>query len=101
MKYDWDKNKAKANIESHNVSFEEAVLVFTDEWAIEEFDDSHSDKNENRFTIIGLSETRLLRVTYTVEMDQENEEIIRIISAREAKGLDEKDYERNRNEFDW
>lgn len=97
MKYDWDKNKAKANIESHDISFEEAVLVFTDEWAIEEFDDSHSDLEEKRFTIISLAETRLLRVTYTIE----NAEIIRIISAREAKSLDKKDYERNRNEFDW
>ncbi|MGI8669404.1 MAG: BrnT family toxin [Aridibacter sp.] len=97
MKYDWDKNKAEANIKSHNVSFEEAVLVFTDGWAIQEYDDAHSDIAEKRFTIIGLAETRLLRVTYTVE----NDEIIRIISAGEAEGVEIKDYEYSRNKFDW
>lgn len=97
MKYDWDKNKAEANIELHSVSFEDSILVFTDEWAIEEYDDAHSSSEETRFTIIGLAKIRLLRVTYKVE----NGEIIRIISAREAEGLDIKDYEYNRNKFDW
>ncbi len=101
MKYDWDKNKAKTNIESHAVAFEEAVLVFTDEWAIEKYDKTHSDIEEERFTIIGLAKLRLLRVTYTVEIDDGNNEIIKIISAREAKGFDKKDYEYNRNKFDW
>lgn len=51
MKYDWDKNKAKRNIESHDVSLEEAVLVFTDDWAIKKYDEAHSDIEEKRFTI--------------------------------------------------
>lgn len=101
MKYDWDKNKAETNIESHDVSFEEAVLVFTDDWAIEKYDDAHSDIEEKRFTVIGLAKLRLLRVTYTVEKDDDDNEVIKIISAREAKGLDKKDYEYNRNKFDW
>ncbi len=101
MKYDWDKNKAKANIESHNVSFENAVLVFTDEWAIQEYDRTHSDFGEKRFTIIGLAGIKLLRVPYTVEKDNENSDMIRIISAREAEGFEIKDYEYNRNKFDW
>lgn len=101
MKYGWDKNKAKTNIKSHNVSFEEAILVFTDEWAIEKYDDIHSDVKEKRFTVIGLAKTRLLRVTYAVEKDENDGEIIKIISARQAKGLDRKDYEYSRNKFDW
>ena len=101
MKYDWDINKAEENIKSHDVSFEKAVLVFTDEWAIEEYDDEHSDFREKRFTVIGLAETRLLRVTYTVELNDKDEEIIKIISARDAEGFDKKDYEYNRNKFDW
>lgn len=101
MKFDWDNNKAKTNAELHQVTFEEATLVFNDEWAIEEYDDAHSDADEKRFTIIGLAEMKLLRVTYTVIVDEENGEIIRLISAREAEGLDKKGYEYNRNEFDW
>lgn len=98
MKFDWDFEKAKIHLQLHNVSFEEATFVFSDVWAIQEYDDAHSDLTEIRFTIIGLSQTRLLRVTYTVNSDSNNAEIIRIISAREAKGLDKIDYEQNFNE---
>jgi uncharacterized protein len=101
MKFDWDKNKAETNLAEHKVSFEEATLVFSDEWAIQEYDDSHSDAEEKRFTIIGLARDRILRVTYTIEFEEGNEEKIRLISAREAVGLDRKDYETNRNEYDW
>jgi uncharacterized DUF497 family protein len=100
MKFDWDANKAEINLAEHQVSFEEAARVFRDVWSIQEYDDSHSNVGERRFTIIGLSEMRLLRVTYTVEIDEESDEIVRIISAREANGLDKKDYERTRNRFD-
>ncbi len=30
MEYDWDKNKALANLSKHGVSFEEAKTVFDD-----------------------------------------------------------------------
>lgn len=98
MKFDWDIEKAKTNLQTHNVSFEEATFVFSDIRAIQEFDDAHSDLGEKRFTVIGLSQSRLLRVTYTVRTDSSNAEVIRLISAREAKGLDKIDYERNFNE---
>jgi len=99
MIFDWDENKAKINLEIHQVSFDEARLVFDDIWLIEEFDDAHSSIEEKRFTVVGLSETRLLSVTFTVRHDAKNNEIIRLISAREANGLDKKDYERSRNKF--
>jgi uncharacterized protein len=98
MKFDWDIEKAKTNLQLYDVSFEEATFAFSDIWAIQEFDDAHSDLEEKRFTVIGLSQSRLLRVTYTVTAELDNAEIIRLISAREAKGLDKIDYERNFNE---
>jgi uncharacterized DUF497 family protein len=97
MKFDWDANKAEINLAEHRVSFEEAMAVFEDVWSIQEYDASHSNFDEQRFTIIGLSELRLLRVTYAVEIDEESNEIVRIISAREVNGIDKKDYERTRN----
>lgn len=99
MKFDWDEAKAETNLKSHGVSFEEASFAFLDEWAIEEFDKKHSE-NEKRFTIIGLAEIRLLRVTYTIRIDNIGDEVIRIISAREAKGFEKEDYEQSRNQFD-
>ncbi len=100
MKFDWDDEKAELNLKNHGVSFDEASEVFFDDWAIEEFDTKHSDFNEQRLTIIGLSKNRLLRVTYTVRLNESNVEIVRIISARIAKGYQKQDYEQSRNEFD-
>lgn len=97
MDFEWDERKAKENIEKHNgVTFGEATLAFYDKWAIEEFDDAHSDLNEKRFILIGLATNHLLRVTYTI---RENE-AIRIISAEKARPFEERAYTKNRNEYD-
>jgi uncharacterized DUF497 family protein len=97
MDFEWDERKAKENIERHDgISFKEATLAFYDKWAIEEYDDAHSDLEEKRFTLIGLAANRLLRVTYTI---RENESI-RIISSEKARPFEERAYIKNRNEYD-
>ena len=102
MIFDWDDNKSAENITNHNgITFKDAALAFFDEWAVDEFDDAHSTAEDSRFTLIGLSGTRLLRVTYTVWQDETNQEVIRIISARDAKGYEKREYERARNELDF
>ncbi|HMS43916.1 MAG TPA: BrnT family toxin [Pyrinomonadaceae bacterium] len=78
MEFEWDKEKAKANFKKHGVNFEEAALAFYDENAVELFDELNSDA-EIRFQIVGISNIRLLFVSYT-----ERDEKIRIISARTA-----------------
>ncbi|MBA2735182.1 MAG: BrnT family toxin [Pyrinomonadaceae bacterium] len=95
MDFEWDIKKARENIKKHDgITFEEASLAFLDEWAIEEFDDAHSDFLETRFVLIGLAGERLLRVTYTAR------EKIRIISAEKARSFEERAYNKNRNEYD-
>jgi hypothetical protein len=102
MEFEWDENKNAENIKNHdNISFEEAVSAFYDEWALDVFDESHTDFEEQRFTIIGLASYRLLRVTYTIRQSENNQEIIRIISARKARGYEKKDYEETRNKLDF
>jgi len=92
MEFEWDENKNAENIKKHDgITFEEAVSAFFDEWALDVFDDSHSDSDEQRFTIIGLAANRLLRVTCTTRKNENDEEIIRIISARKAKGFEKND----------
>lgn len=99
MQFDWDERKNQANIKDHeSVSFEDATKVFNDIWAIDEDDADHSTAVEKRFTIIGLAETEILRVTYAVISDEP--EVIRIISALKAKGKDKRIYEQARNELD-
>lgn len=93
MKFDWNSDKAKENEKKHEgVSFEEAVQIFYDENAVEDYDDEHSDAKEIRYFRIGNSSKRLLRVSFTVLTDETDDEIIRIISARKGKTKEEKIY---------
>jgi uncharacterized protein len=101
MRFNWNPEKAKLNEVNHEgITFEQAILAFYDKWSIEEFDDEHSDISEDRFTIVGLANNDLLRVTFTIREDKDGKEIIRIISARKAKGKEKQDYEEARNELD-
>ena len=54
IKFEWDDNKNKTNIEKHGISFEEAVTVFEDDEALIIVDDAHSQK-EDRFVLIEFS----------------------------------------------
>ncbi len=81
IQFEWDQSKATANLKKHGVSFEEAQSVFYDEFAIQFCDDEHS-KEEERFLLLGMSDTaRLLLVCHC---EHEAGDLIRIISARKA-----------------
>lgn len=88
MEFEWDKNKAEANLLKHEISFDEAKTVFNDPLYIDFYDPDHSDK-EDRYIIIGESQrSRLLIVSYT-----EREHKTRLISAREATRREREYYE--------
>ncbi len=76
--FEWDEDKAAANIRKHGISFETAGRVFQDDSLIEIFDSLHSD-DENRMLAIGLVD-EILSVVYT----ERHEQTIRLISARKA-----------------
>ena len=91
LRFEWDPYKAKANIKSHDVSFEEAKTVFYDENAIEFYDREHSSK-EDRYIMIGLSsKISLLLVSYSV-YEEKDEDIIRIISSRKPTKKEQRTY---------
>jgi uncharacterized DUF497 family protein len=85
----WDENKNRKNIASHNISFEEAKTVFYDPNARVVYDPEHSD-DEARFIILGLS--RSLNLLVVCHCYREDENIIRIISARKATLKERKQY---------
>ncbi|MCF7822787.1 MAG: BrnT family toxin [Candidatus Marinimicrobia bacterium] len=92
IKFTWDKIKAKSNHRKHGVSFEEATTVFYDDFALEFYDQSHSQLEEDRFLMLGMSgKTRLLIVCHCFK---EDDSTIRIISAREATKDEAKFYKR-------
>ena len=87
--FEWDENKNKTNIIKHKVSFEEAKTVFYDDNAIL-FDDPDHSIEEERFLILGISQTEKLCIVSHCYCDNEN--IIRIISARKATKNETKVY---------
>ena len=88
MRFEWDEDKAQVNISNHGVDFFEAVTVFGDPLSVIYEDDEHSVA-ERRFLNIGMSAAnRILIISYT-----ERDDIIRIISAREATPKEIRAYE--------
>jgi uncharacterized DUF497 family protein len=91
--FEWDADKAAANAQKHDVTFEEAVTVFADPLA-RVFDDPDHSETEARELLIGWSNrNRVLIVSFT-----EREATIRIISARPATKRERHDYEENTKE---
>lgn len=89
MQFEWDTKKAATNLKKHGISFEEAKSVFYDEFAVQFYDNGHSD-DEDRFLMLGLScESKILLVCHC---ERDTGETIRIISARKATKNERKLY---------
>ncbi len=89
LSFEWDDKKSLSNQKKHHVSFEEAQTVFVDENALLIADPDHSDE-EDRFILLGLSAK--LRALVVCHCYRQENEIIRIISARKATGREQKSY---------
>ncbi len=89
MRFAWDDAKAEENRRKHGVSFEEALTVFADENGRLKHDPDHSQE-EDRFILLGFSAK--LRVLIVCHAYRENDEVIRIISARKATPNERKQY---------
>jgi hypothetical protein len=92
MRFEWDEQKATANLAKHGVAFEEAATVFGDPLS-DTFDDPDHSIEEQRFLIIGTSDRgRMLIVAHA-----DDGAIVRIISAREPTAGERKAYEESRS----
>jgi len=89
MRIIWDEKKNQENIRKHKVSFEEAQTVFYDPNGKLIDDPDHSDE-EDRYIILGLS--KVLHLLVVCHCYRENDETIRIISARKATTKESKYY---------
>lgn len=86
--FEWDSDKAEANLLKHGVSFAEAVTVFGDPLSVLLPDPDHSE-GEERYLVLGQSAQGRLLVVAFVERPPRT----RIISARLATRRERKDYE--------
>jgi hypothetical protein len=91
--FDWDIDKASANLAKHGISFKHAETVLLDSLAITLFDDDHSEQ-EQRWITLGLSARGpLLVVVHTVDETGPHSANVRIISARRATPSEMRQYE--------
>ena len=90
--FQWDEQKNKINQQKHGISFEEAESVFFDDYALQFWDEDHSQEEEERFLLLGISSK--MRILLVVHCFREEDFIIRIISARKPTKNESKEYRR-------
>ena len=88
LEFEWDPEKASANLNKHGVDFQEAKLVFNDPLARVIADLRHSEQ-EPRFVILGHASSDHLFVVVFTDRDEK----IRIMSARHATPAERRRYE--------
>ena len=89
--FHWDEQKNKINQQKHGISFAEAKSVFFDDYAIQFWDEDHSQEEE-RFLLLGISSK--MRILIVVHCFREEDSIIIIISARKATKNESQEYRR-------
>jgi uncharacterized DUF497 family protein len=90
MRFEWDEAKSKSNLAKHNVRFETAALVFDDPHQVIKPD--RMVDGEMRWHTIGFVEGQALLLVVHTYRDVDEEEVIRIISARRADAKDRRHY---------
>ena len=91
-RFEWDVGKARANLRKHGVEFSLAIQIFADPHIQTEIDET--EQGEFRYWSIGEVSRRALVVVYTT-VEEEDVEIIRIISARKATRSERRDFEQD------
>jgi uncharacterized protein len=90
MRFDWDEDKNRQNLRKHDIRFETAVLVFDDPYAVTQRDTTF-DEEERWITVGTIGPGSVVFVVHTF-YERNNEEIIRIISARAAESHERRAY---------
>ena len=84
--FEWDPEKALANLRKHRVPFRMACEAFKDDAGLQRLDDS-ADYGEERWILHGRVGQTILFVVYT-----HREQLIRLISARKATRNEQRNY---------
>ena len=85
MAYEWDEAKRLTNLHKHGINFIDVPAVFDSN--IVTVEDGRYDYGEQRFVTFGLLQGRVIAVVHT-----EQEDCIRIISARKATKYEQRTY---------
>ena len=86
--FEWNNQKAIANLHKHGLSFESACEAFFDPFLVV-LEDVEAVGNELREKLIGMtSDWQIVLVVYVMRADR-----VRLISARDATAWERKQYE--------
>ena len=88
--FEWDPEKARANLAKHGIAFEDAALVWSDPLHLVRFD--RVEDGQERWHALGMAAGVVLLIVVHSYLG-EDEAVIRIISARRATGNERKAYE--------
>ncbi len=93
MRFEWDAKKDRANLAKHGVDFRTAALVFSDPHLVLG-EDRTDESGERRWHALGLPAGMepLLLVVHVYRESKDDEEIIRIVSARKASERESRRY---------
>ncbi len=87
MKFEWDQNKIRKNIERHGFDFNDTKEVF--EGLKATFPDDRFDYEEDRYVTLGLLGSVVVYIAHTYRDEQ-----IRLISMRKATVKERRIYEK-------
>jgi uncharacterized DUF497 family protein len=95
LRFEWNEEKNRSNLRKHGIGFVNATRVFEDPDCVME-QDREIDGEERWQTIGRIDDVMVLLVVHTV-VDDEEDVIYRIISARRATAHERRRYEANTN----
>jgi len=95
LRFEWDAAKARSNRRKHHVSFDDAMLVFEDPYALFE-QDRGGPAGELRGQALGLAGGVILLLVVHTAREESRDEVMRIFSARRATRKERNRYEQTR-----
>ncbi len=94
MKFEWDERKNQSNIAKHDVDFAMAREVFCDPFYLSTIDERCTQ--EERLQALGMTKAIVLLLVVHTHVTDDNEEVVRIISARRATKQERRIYEKRK-----
>ena len=91
VRFEWDEKKNQSNLVKHGIDFQTARLIFDDPGCVTFIE--RSKDGEPRWHAIGFADGLILLVVVHTYRDAGTEELIRIISVRQATRRERKLYE--------
>ncbi len=94
MRFEWDPRKAELNLRKHRLDFARATRVFDDRHMMVDLDRG-DHRNEARWIAMGAIEGDIVLVVFTWP-EPDDEDVVRLISARRATRREAQSYWKNR-----